>query len=894
MLLCFTAVFGRATRHPGEALLKNFACLIGFIAFAAMAPTLGQAHAKPAPVQKEDRTRGETPVQKQGPAQKQPPAQGQAPTQGQPPANGQASQPMGPPAPPPPAPPPPEQAPIGPVLDKLSASLKQIEANLESHALTDADLQDLRQQIDPISAAVGDALDRLTPRLAGIKTRLDQLGPKPDDSAPPESPAVTAERADQQKLYNDTDELLKRARLIAVQADQIGANITARRRALFTRSLFARAASIANPTLWTYVWQEAPGDTAAIKGLFSEWIAGINNRFDGQRLPIFWGALALIILLYMPLARLARRVLARNPAVPEPSRFLKILGAWWIALVIVVPAIAMITIIGLVFQAFDLTNARLQPFMQASGEAVIRIAAAAGIARGLFAPTRPHWRLPKLNDRAAEGIVRVAISLACIVSVTRLFEALNDIVGASLPVAVTMRGLAAMMGAIMLAVELWRFGSTMDTDDCLGPEVAKERGWFVLFRVASWAVTFAIAVSVLIGYAAFGSFLLDQFFWVCAVASVLFMSIVLVEEAIGAGLVPTTRLGHRLITSIGFNRNSLELTGVLFAGLIRLVLLVVAVGLVLAPWGLQRSDVPIDFGAAFFGFKFGDITISPFNIFIAIGLFALAFGMFHAVLQWIDSKLFPHMNLDLGLRNSIRTSLGYLGFLIAAGLALGYLGLNFEKLALVAGALSVGIGFGLQSIVNNFVSGLILLWERVVRVGDWIVVGGDQGFVRRINVRSTEIETFDRAQVIIPNSSLVTGVVTNLVRNDRTGRVVIPLAVAAFADPEKVREVLVAIAKASQLVLTIPAPQILFTGVSASTLNFELRVFVGDVETSARVKSDLHFEIFRRFKEEKFLELPKPDPTKVEIAGFENLGNLLQPLEEFSAANQPKRGVPGR
>ena len=103
--------------------------------------------------------------------------------------------------------------------------------------------------------------------------------------------------------------------------------------------------------------------------------------------------------------------------------------------------------------------------MQAFSETVIRIAAAAAIAFGLFAPTRPNWRLPKLNDRAAAGIVRTAISLACIVSVTHLFEALNDIVGASLPVAVTMRGLAALLGAIMLGVELWRFGSTLDTDD---------------------------------------------------------------------------------------------------------------------------------------------------------------------------------------------------------------------------------------------------------------------------------------------------------------------------------------------------------------------------------------------------------------------------------------------
>ena len=859
-------------------MLRYLACLIGIVALLAIMPARGEAPAKRAPDQKQEKA--------QGPAQKHGPAPGQAPAQGQ------TSQPAGPPAPPPPAPP--EQTPIGPALDKLSASLKQIEASLERHDLTDADLQALRQQIDPISDAVAGALDRLTPRLAGIKARLDQLGPKPVDSAPPESPAVTAERADQQKLYNDTDELSKRARLLAVEADQTGATVTARRRTLFTRSLFARATSIANPALWVDVWHEAPADAAAIKAVFSDWIGGINNRLDGQRTPVLWGVLALILLLCL---LLARRVLARNPAVPEPSRFHKILGAWWIALVVTVPAVAMIFVIGLVLQTFDLANARLQPFIQACGEAVIRIAAATGLATGLFAPARPNWRLPKLGDPAAKGVVRAAISLACIVSVTRLFAALNDIIGASLPVAVAMRGLAAMIAAIMLGVELWRFGGGASADDCLGPEVAKQRDWFDLLRVATWAVTFAIAGSVLTGYAAFASFLTDQLFWAGAVACVLFMAIVLVEEAIGAGLTPATRLGRRLVTSFGFHRNSLELVGVLASGVIRLALFVIAAVLMLAPWGLQSSDVSIDFGAAFFGFKVGDVTISPFSIIIAIGIFALAFAAFHAVLQWMDSRLLPRMNFDLGLRNSIRTSLGYVGFLIAAGLALSYLGLNFEKLAIVAGALSLGIGFGLQSIVNNFVSGLILLWERAVRVGDWIVVGGDQGFVRRINVRATEIETFDRAQVIIPNSSLITGVVTNLVRNDRTGRIVIPLTVAGSADPDKVREVLWSAAKANQLVLAMPTPQVLFTGMSASALNFELRAYVGDVETMFRVKSDLHFAIFKRFKEEKIFDTPEADATKIETAGFEELGKLRIPGSEVSASSapdQPKRGAAGR
>jgi potassium-dependent mechanosensitive channel len=863
-----------AARNLGEALLKHIACLIGVVALFAGVPARGETPAKQAPVENQDKA--QRPLQKPAPAQKQPPAQGQAPAQHQPPANGETSRSAGPPAHAQPAPP--EQTPIGPSLDKLSASLKQIEASLKRHGLTDADLQALRAQIDPISDAVADAFDRLSPRLAGIKARLDQLGPKPDDSAAPESPAVTAERAGQQKLYNDTDELSKRAGLLAVEADQTRAHITARRRALFTRSLFARAASIASPALWTEVWREAPDDTAAVKAVFSEWIEGINNRLAGQRLPIFWGGLALILLLYLPLARVARRVLARSVAVLDPGRFLKILGAWWIALVIAVPAIAIVFAIGLVFETFALANARLQPFIQASGEAVIRIAVAAGIARGLFAPTRPNWRLPKLNDKAAEGIVRTAIILAIIVSAIQLFAALNDIIGASLAVAVAMRGACALTAAIMLGGALWRFGGTVDFDDCLGPEVVKAGGWLDLLRALSWAAACAITVSVLIGYAAFGSFLVEQFFWVGGVACVAFMSIVLVEEAISAGLAPTARLGRRLITSVGFNRHSLELAGILLSGMMRLAFLVVAAVLVLAPWGLESSDVPIDFGAAFFGFKVGDVTISLFSILIAIGLFALAFGIFHAVLQWVDSKLFPHMNLDLGLRNSIRTSLGYLGFVVAAGLALSYLGLNFEKLAIVAGALSVGIGFGLQSIVNNFVSGLILLWERAVRVGDWIVVGSDQGFVRRINVRATEIETFDRAQVIIPNSSLVTGVVTNLVRNDRTGRLVIPLTIVASADPERVRELLFAIAKAHELVLKMPAPQVLFTGMSASALSFELRVFVADVETSVRVKSDLHFAIFRRFKEEKFFDTPAPGATKVELVSFERLGSFSETL----------------
>jgi potassium efflux system protein len=170
---------------------------------------------------------------------------------------------------------------------------------------------------------------------------------------------------------------------------------------------------------------------------------------------------------------------------------------------------------------------------------------------------------------------------------------------------------------------------------------------------------------------------------------------------------------------------------------------------------------------------------------------------------------------------------------------------------------------------------LILLWERALRVGDWIVVGSDEGFVRRINVRSTEIETFDRAAVIIPNSNLVTGVVKNFVRTDRVGRIRIPIDTDASADPEKVRSMLYEIVKSHEIVLETPEPYISFAGFDSSKLHFEVFCFVADVATLVAAKSDLNFDIFKKFKAQGWLSGPPPSSV-VTLAGFDKLEPLLQ------------------
>ena len=197
---------------------------------------------------------------------------------------------------------------------------------------------------------------------------------------------------------------------------------------------------------------------------------------------------------------------------------------------------------------------------------------------------------------------------------------------------------------------------------------------------------------------------------------------------------------------------------------------------------------------------------------------------------------------------SIVTIIGYVGFIVAVVVALGEIGIDPQKIALVAGALSVGIGFGLQSIGSNFVSGLILLAERPIRVGDQIVVKGDEGFVRRISVRATEIETFDRASVIIPNSELITGVVKNWTHANTLGRLNIKVSIPYDCDPGKVMEILSACVAEHGSVLKQPAPAIQLTEFAAAGLAFDVFCVVPNLTERGRIKSEIQVAILRRFR----------------------------------------------
>ncbi|WP_342164105.1 DUF3772 domain-containing protein [Methylobacterium sp. SD21] len=761
-------------------------------------------------------------------------------------------------------------------LDEAKAELDKREKELGHTDVAPTDLAAIRESVTTVTDDVRAIVSRLDDPLAAARERLSQLGPKPKEGE--ESPDVAQQRAEREAAVTRIDETQRLARSLVVQGDQLVDRVSNRRRASFTRDLFQRTHPLISPTLWEKVVADLPRDMRSLQSAVAD--IGVLFARNGSigNLLLLGLAFGVSVALYFGRRNIAPRAARRDESKTEPSRRATLMGAWRVILVGTVPAVA-----GsyAVFYALDETNllpSRLLPVAGAILGGLAFIAAVEALCDGLLSPDKPAWRPAPVSDSAATRLKLLAVSIATIATVVKSVEALNSGISAALTISIATRGLGAAATSLILAIGLHRFADTEQEEEaCFGPYVPTKTttGIGGPARLVGWVAVVVIGFAALGGYVALATFLTDQLIWATCILVLLYLLVQSVDTFLGKALTDESRLATALQANTGLRKRSLNQISVLATGAARVVLILVAALLILAPWGLDSTDITASMRSAFFGFQVGGVTISLSSIVLGIGVLAIGVIVTRAIQRWLDQTYLPATDLDAGLRNSISTVAGYCGFLLSLAVAFSYLGLSLEKITIVAGALSVGIGFGLQSIVNNFVSGLLLLWERPIRVGDQVVIGDSEGIVKRISVRSTEIQTFDRSAVIVPNSNLISGIVKNRVRGDRTGRLSLTVNVLRNQDPVKAAELITGCADAHPNVVRDPPPRVVFRKIGDTFLEFELLAWISDVSLGLKVQTDLNFAVFRTLTEQGLIPPMGPGSSIVTIQGLDGMQNAM-------------------
>lgn len=479
--------------------------------------------------------------------------------------------------------------------------------------------------------------------------------------------------------------------------------------------------------------------------------------------------------------------------------------------------------------------------------------------RVVLAPWNGKWRLFNISDERAEKVFSAATFsiilwgvAACLQSIAVYFEVSKEL---SLLLEVTMDAVKAFV-IIFLTASV--FGEIKlkqieeETEKAESGEAAEnpvsddeEEGVSfrvkILFFVSLFSlVTFGVS---LFGYPDLASFIFNRFF-----ISILMFGVFVVAKKVISDLLRRSIVFW--ITTFRMRKKLLSKADFLMSLLITPVLVMFLIYSLLRLWGVPASFMLYGIKKLVFGFKVGGIQISLVAIAAGLLVFLISLTLTKIFRNRLSNNLLNRINMDEGIKHSLVSGVTFTGFIISVILAVAAMGVDLSNLAFIAGALSVGIGFGLQDVIKNFVSGIIILFERPFKVGDWVILGGEEGKIKQINIRSTELETWTRRSVIIPNATLISSSLVNLTHGNNWQRQSILVGVSYDSDADLVTKLLLECVKSSKKVVKVPQPYVVFKDFASSSLDFEVRFYVSDIWSGWSASSDIRYEILRRFREE--------------------------------------------
>lgn len=742
------------------------------------------------------------------------------------------------------------------IVEDLRAQIEEISKTLNKSKNNDEALVNVKVRIDGILKKLLDAGLAFRPRLSEINSRLEQIGPAPAEGKPAESEIVATERARLTAEKAEINTVLGFTEDASVQASQLVEQIGTMRRQLFTQTLSQR--TDINLALVTDVVNAAGYETKTFFYLLKSW-------WDFTLFPKLWTLIGVIAVAVLPALLIhfsARHWLAdlyeRDPHEEKPSYLSRLSVAFWST---VIPSVAIVVFLALVyflFQHFNLLRPDVAQLLAALFTLICVVMFIFRLACGVLSPDMPNWRLLPIAPRPARILIWLLTAAAITQSLEYFLEILNNVMSSplSLTVAKSIIG-TVMVGALMLAIAFLKPMQDSNT--------GKARSWPRLAKIILILLGLMPILAAVFGYIGFARFVAQQIVVTGAFLVTMYLGFLTARAITHEKAFANTIVGRSLRDRFNATEATLDQLGLVAGIVINLIVLLIGVPLVLMQFGFQWAELHSAFVQIMTGFQVGNFSVSLVSILAGVLLFVLGYFLTRLFQNWLDGSVMARGRVDPGVRNSIKTVVGYVGLALAALVGVSAAGFNLSSLALVAGGLSLGIGFGLQNIVSNFVSGLILLAERPVKVGDWVQTGTVSGFVKKISVRATEVETFQRETIIVPNSTLINDNVGNWTHRNKLGRSDMQILIGYRTDVRKIQAMLLGIAKEIPLVLKNPEPMVFLINMtelvsSNMMMRFEVRIFLADITTALGVRNELQFTIVERFAAAGISVMPLPSP----------------------------------
>jgi len=747
------------------------------------------------------------------------------------------------------------------LVEAWSERLVQIRESLEANDDLDRqDLEVLRRRVLDVEQQISERKAVLDREAQDLDAQLKSLGAPPANATVTEPAPLRAQRTALSERLTEIRARIQQSGLLMERSRQIIDRISEYQSSQLRDRLLEQFPSPISPQ----VVLTGLGDLGRLATeLLTAPGQTVMNELNRARLLAGWPTLVSALLGAIGVLLLVRAVVerrfGRRREIENPSFSQKIVAAVVVvcsrgvapALVVIAPVYAIVDL--------DLFAGNAQTVIVAAAASLARFLVAIALVRTALCAFQPAWRLTELPDVLAVALHRRAVALLTVLHLALFVGLSANALSASPELLSSFVLIAAILFSLNLLaiIRLRLAGQSARAEAATPADPAGEEdssSWIdlrLVIQVTLALVAIAVPLIAAAGYSRLANFVMRALLDAGLLIFALFLFRDFVRDLFSIALSESGRISDFVRGTLNFNQQALERTS--FWTLIAtdiLVFLIAVTGIALII-GVSPEELRILVLRLMEGVTIGSITLAPGAIVTAIIGFVVALVVTRLLQRGLTRRIFPRTQIDTGLRHSINAAIGYAGFAIAGLVAIALAGIDLSNIALIAGALSVGIGFGLQAIVNNFVSGLILLAERPVKVGDWIRIGEHEGQVKRINVRSTEIQTFKRTDVILPNSDLISNAVTNYTHKDRIGRLEFPVPVGFDADPDHVSRVLMGIAHDNPNVAKWPESYVLVKGFGSHTMLIELRVYLFDIwNYYFPTISEINLEIIRRFRAE--------------------------------------------